>query len=94
MSSHGKISRTRRPPRSCTEKVRLAQGSAFAVDACEGCDTLQLHLGALTLRLPADAVVELESTLQRALAAYARRQSDMDDLVGPFSFARASRGEA
>ena len=93
INGRGKSGKSGRQGDGCARR-RLAQESVFAVDICDGCNTFQLHLGALSLRLPEDAVVELQSTLQKALAEHARRQSDIDDFVGPLSFAQSSRGEA
>jgi hypothetical protein len=45
---------------------RLAEGSVAAVDECD-CGMLQLHLGALTLRLTPPALADLWDTLGRAL---------------------------
>jgi len=73
-------------------RVRLAEGPLAAVDACE-CGMLQLHLGAITLRLAPCALAELESTLQQALAEHARRfpadELSLGALVG-----RRQRGAA
>jgi len=51
--------------------VRLAESDHAAVDMCH-CGALQVHLGDLSLRLPADLVLSLTRTLTVALA---RRQS-------------------
>jgi hypothetical protein len=51
--------------------VRLAESDYAAVDMCH-CGTLQVHLGDLSLRLPAELVLSLTRTLTAALA---RRQS-------------------
>ena len=51
--------------------VRLAESDYAAVDMCH-CGALQVHLGDLSLRLPADLVLSLARTLSVALA---RRQS-------------------
>lgn len=47
---------------------RLAQAGPFGVDHCAACDSLQVHVGPLTLRLDPLAVRELESVLTEALA--------------------------
>lgn len=61
--------------------VRLAESDYAAVDMCH-CGALQVHLGDLSLRLPADLVLSLTRTLTVALA---RRQSILSEReeVGP-----------
>ena len=54
-----------------SSNVRLAESEAVAVDMC-GCGTLQVHLGDLSLRLPAEMVANLIRTLGAALAARQR----------------------
>jgi len=54
-----------------TTNVRLAESDSVTVDMCQ-CGTLQVHLGALSLRLSPDLVLGLTRTLTVALA---RRQS-------------------
>jgi hypothetical protein len=49
----------------CTKR-RLAEGRVAVVDGCD-CGVLQLHVGAVTLRLSACAVTSLVETLQHAL---------------------------
>ncbi len=51
--------------------IRLAERDAVAADMC-GCGALQVHLGELSLRLPAEAVANLARTLSAELA---RRQT-------------------
>lgn len=51
--------------------VRLAETESIAVDLCP-CGTLQVHIGALTLRFQAESVSRLMNTLGVALA---RRQA-------------------
>jgi hypothetical protein len=63
MSNHSKTDHT--------TNIRLAESDYAAVDMCH-CGALQLHLGDLSLRLPADLVLSLTRTLTVALA---RRQS-------------------
>lgn len=53
-------------------QIRLAEGSIAAVDACE-CGMLQLHIGAMTLRLSPCAASELLRTLSHAVAAYSEQ---------------------
>jgi hypothetical protein len=54
--------------RSTCKTTRLAESGCVAVDSCD-CGMLQLHVGALTLRLAACAAHELLATLGEALAA-------------------------
>ncbi len=56
-------------------QVRLAESEHVAVDMCQ-CGALNLHLGDLSLRLPADLVLSLTRTLTVALA---RRQSILNE---------------
>jgi len=58
------------PERDCTRR-RLAEGGIAAVDVCS-CGTLQVHIGALTLRMDEAALSELMSTFGRALSENAR----------------------
>ena len=82
------------PPESTDcPRTRLAQGTLAAVDACR-CGMLQVHLGALTLRMAPCALSELAETLNQAVAAHARRFSEPRHglaVLGPF---RNERGEA
>jgi hypothetical protein len=55
-------------------RTRLVKGGLAAVDSC-GCGMLQLHIGALTLRMAPCALEELASTLTHAVAEHARRFS-------------------
>jgi hypothetical protein len=57
-------------PTDC-RRTRLVQGDLAAVDACS-CGMLQLHIGALTLRMAACALEELAATLNEAVVAHAR----------------------
>lgn len=74
-------------------RVRLAEGPLAAVDACE-CGMLQLHLGAITLRMAPCALAELESTLRKALAEHARRFPEDDVFHVALSSGRRERGAA
>lgn len=51
-------------------RTRLAEGPLAAIDICR-CGMMQLHLGAVTLRLTPDALSELEETIAGALANHA-----------------------
>ena len=65
-----------RGTRDCTKR-RLAEGEVAIVDGCD-CGAMQLHMGALTLRLSNSAVTSLVATLQRALNQLADRGSFAD----------------
>jgi hypothetical protein len=54
--------------RTACKTTRLAESGCVAVDSCD-CGMLQLHVGALTLRLASCAAEELFATLGEALAA-------------------------
>lgn len=56
-------------------RTRLALRSLVTVDACR-CGTLQVHLGALALRVATCALAELAYTPKQAVAAHARRFSE------------------
>lgn len=86
------------PPPNPTEstdcpRTRLAQGDFAAVDACR-CGTVQVHLGALTLRLAPCALAELAGTLNQALAAHARRFPEHAEAHSAGRVLRHARGEA
>jgi hypothetical protein len=76
----------------CTRQ-RLAEGDLAAVDVCS-CGTLQVHIGALSLRLDEQALSELVVTFGRALAENAerRRSRRVDSALSLFQSRR--RGEA
>jgi len=71
---------------------RLAQGEFTAVDRCE-CGSLQLHVGALTLRMSPRALAELADTLNHALLSHCGKKQDSAEpralAIGP-----QRRGEA
>lgn len=62
----------RQPPdtESDCHRTRLAQSRVAAVDVCD-CGAMQLHLGALTVRMSQAALSELLSTLGQAVARHA-----------------------
>jgi len=60
-------------PSDCTRR-RLAEGGVAAVDVCS-CGTLQVHLGALSIRMDEGALSEMVTTLRRALWEYALDRS-------------------
>jgi hypothetical protein len=80
------------PEGTSCPRTRLVKGSLAAVDSC-GCGMLQLHIGALTLRMAPCALEELASTLTQAVAEHARRfpASEAPPSLG---LARRQRGEA
>jgi hypothetical protein len=74
-------------------RTRLAQGALAAVDACR-CGMLQVHLGALTLRLAPCALTELANTLNQAVAAHCRRFSEPRETRSALGSIRHERGDA
>jgi hypothetical protein len=74
---------------------RLSESSIAAVDECE-CGMVQLHLGALTLRLTPPALAELWDTLGRAMQSVKegapKDPAEPVELAQPFLGGR--RGEA
>jgi len=82
------------PPRDdhqC-DRTRLAQGSLAAVDECE-CGMLQVHIGAMTLRVAACAMAELCDTFSQAMFEYERRRQPSEEEPVTFGFAPI-RGKA
>ena len=51
-------------------RTRLAQSAVAAVDVCT-CGTMQLHIGALSVRMSPEALSQLLGTLGRAVAVHA-----------------------
>lgn len=82
------------PPRDDHQcaRTRLAQGSLAAVDECE-CGMLQVHIGAMTLRMAACAMTELTETLHQALLEHKRRIHAHEDESAAFGF-QTVRGKA
>lgn len=81
------------PPRQRCRQTRLAESSVAAVDVCE-CGVMQLHLGAVTLRLAPSALTELHSTLEQALAERAALEQRMHALDAMPTARRPGRGQA
>ncbi len=82
------------PETDACPRVRLAQGPMAAVDACQ-CGMLQLHLGALTVRMTPPALAELESTLRLALREHRERfGAEEDAFEGLVTGHRTTRGAA
>jgi hypothetical protein len=59
-------------------RVRLAKSAIAAVDACQ-CGMLQLHLGAITIRMTPPALAELEATLRAALREHSERFGEEEE---------------
>jgi hypothetical protein len=80
------------PRRQRCRQTRLAESSVAAVDVCD-CGVMQVHVGAVTLRLAPCALDELLSTLERAVSERAaveeRRHLDSVPAAG-----RPGRGQA
>ncbi|MDD9934674.1 MAG: hypothetical protein OXT09_13780 [Myxococcales bacterium] len=82
------------PAASSCHHTRLAESAVAAVDICE-CGMMQIHIGALTLRMTPGAVSELLGTLGHAVAERAARGA----VVGPAAGTRVAllareRGQA
>jgi hypothetical protein len=70
---------------SC-QHTRLAESSVAAIDQCS-CGMVQLHLGALTVRLAPCAALELLATLHDAMA-----RSDVSQTAADAPFASCGSG--
>jgi hypothetical protein len=81
------------PEETACPRTRLAKGNLAAVDSCS-CGMLQLHIGALTLRMAPCALAELAGTLNQAVAEHARRFTAPEAAQSSLGFARRERGEA
>jgi hypothetical protein len=79
-------------PTECP-RTRLVRGSVAFVDACQ-CGMLQLHIGALTLRLAPEALFELADTLNRAAIAHARQFQGAEGAASALGLLRNERGDA
>jgi hypothetical protein len=69
MKNHA-LGRPNLPERTDCTRRRLAEGGLASVDVCS-CGTLQVHIGALSLRLDEGALSELVATLGHALERHA-----------------------
>ena len=78
------------PRRQRCRQTRLAESSVAAVDVCD-CGILQLHVGAVTLRIAPSALSELLSTLESAVAERAALEA-REQGTGPAP--RPGRGQA
>lgn len=74
-------------------RTRLAEGALAAVDTCE-CGMLQLHIGALTLRMAPCALSELVGTLTEAVEAHAARIAESGGLSTDPKVSRHQQGDA
>jgi hypothetical protein len=73
--------RSQHPHAAECPRRRLAEGAIAAVDECQ-CGMLQLHIGAITLRLAPCALSELLATLSEAAAAHAGRRAEPAREIG------------
>ncbi len=74
---HDKNRHARPEPSDCNRR-RLAEGGIASVDVCS-CGMLQVHLGALSIRMDEGALSELVTTLRRALWEHALDRSGTRD---------------
>lgn len=74
-------------------RTRLAQGALAAVDLCR-CGMIQLHIGAITLRLDERALGELAETLERAVATHARKLAPANLAGDALGLRPQKRGQA
>ncbi len=81
------------PLRQRCGQTRLAESSVAAVDVCD-CGVMQLHVGAVTLRLAPSALGELLSTLEQAVAERAALEKRKDHLETVPATGRPPRGQA
>ncbi len=90
-----KTKHTRRHPsvRHQCERSRLAKSSVAAVDICD-CGMMQLHVGALTLRLAPCALSELLATLGEAVTELAAREAREANACAAVPIVSSKRGEA
>ena len=80
------------PTRRCAQ-TRLAEGRIAAVDMCQ-CGVMQLHLGALTVRMDHTTLSELLATLGHAVAEYAARGERAEGDPSDPRYVVNGRGEA
>lgn len=81
------------PTQTACRRRRLADSSIAAVDVC-ACGMMQLHLGAITLRMDPAAVSELLATLGRAVAVQAAHSAQERDEQLSIVFFPTERGDA
>ena len=75
--------RSSRVSDTCTRR-RLAESGLVAVDVCD-CGMMQLHVGALSLRITPESATELLATLGQAVAAYVDPAENLRDRAVFFS---------
>ena len=81
------------PLRQRCRQTRLAESSVAAVDVCD-CGVMQLHLGAVTLRIAPCALAELLSTLEQAAAERSALEERKHNLEAVPRAGRPGRGQA
>ncbi len=64
----------------CNCKI-IARRGAFQVDGCPRCDTLNVHMGPLTVRLDEEAVVSLQRVLTDALKSLSGKAEQVIPVV-------------
>ena len=68
--------------KSSCKRTELASGGAFRIDKCFGCGTINMHIGAFTLRLEPAAMEQLATVLGEASAEH-RRMSGQKEVSEP-----------
>jgi len=81
------------PLRQRCRQTRLAESSVAAVDVCD-CGVMQLHVGAVTLRIAPCALSELLSTIEQAVAERAALDERKQGLETVQRVGRPGRGQA
>ena len=81
------------PARPPCRQIRLAEGGVAAVDLCD-CGVLQIHVGAVTLRMAPCALSEFIATLERAVAERAVLEDSDRAPEAPPLLGRGNRGQA
>ena len=83
----------RHAARQQCRQTRLAEGGVAAIDLCE-CGVVQIHVGAVTLRMAPCALGEFIATLERAVAERAALQEADPASEAPPLLGRGNRGQA
>ena len=91
MKNHA-LGRPHVPERTDCTRRRLAEGGIASVDACS-CGTLQIHIGALSIRMDEGALSELVATLGQALERHAVESKTPTQIAVPV-FGSGGFGEA
>lgn len=81
------------PLRQRCRQTRLAESGVAAVDVCD-CGVMQVHVGAVTLRLAPCALTELLSTLEQAVAERAALEERKHNHDAVPAAGRPGRGQA